>query len=108
MAQMFDSLITSKMRVRILMRVFLNQENHVYLRELVSQLSASPGHLNKELGLLKDAGLLSSEQDGRHINYRANEAHPLFPELQSMVRKSLGMDLIHDSIIERVGSLAKE
>ncbi|MES9899039.1 MAG: ArsR family transcriptional regulator [Sedimenticola sp.] len=105
MEQLFDALITSKMRVRILMRLFLNAENRTYLRELVSDFGASPGHVNKELGLLKDAGLLQSERDGRQINYRANTHHPLFPELHSMVRKSLGMDRILESIIERLGNL---
>lgn len=104
---MLDALITSKMRVRILMRLFLNQENHAYLRELVSEFGASPGHVNKELGLLMEAGLLSNEQDGRRVDYRANTEHPLFPELQSMVRKALGMDRVLDSIIERVGSLVE-
>ncbi|MES9904323.1 MAG: ArsR family transcriptional regulator [Sedimenticola sp.] len=105
MVQFFDALITSKMRVRILMRLFLNPENRTYLRELVSDFDASPGHVNKELGLLKDAGLLQSEQDGRQVNYRANTQHPLFPELHSMVRKSLGMDRILESIVERLGNL---
>ena len=31
---MLDSLFTSKMPIRILMRLFFNPESHVYLREL--------------------------------------------------------------------------
>lgn len=107
MVQIFDALITSKMRVHILMRLFLNPDNRAYLRELASEYEASPGHVNKELNSLRDAGLLRRERAGRQINYRANTSHPLFPELQSMVRKSLGMDRILDSIIERLGKLKK-
>jgi DNA-binding transcriptional ArsR family regulator len=105
MVPLFDALITSKMRVRILMRLFLNAGNQAYLRELASEFDASPGHVNKELQQLAAAGLLDTEQQGRQINYRANTTHPLFPELQSMVRKALGMDQVLDSIIHRLGDL---
>lgn len=104
---MFEGLITSKMRVRILMRLFLNPESRAYLRELTSEFEASPGHVRNELRQLSEAGLLCAEQRGRQINYYANINHPLFPELHSMVRKSLGMDRIIESIVERLGHLEK-
>lgn len=102
---MLDSLITSKMRVQILMRLFLNPEHRTYLRELAQDFHASPGHVRSELRQLADAGLLSSEREGRQVQYRAERSHPLFPELQSMVRKALGMDQIVDSIVERLGDV---
>ena len=105
MGSLFDALITSKMRVRILQRLFLDAANKAYVRELASEFHASPGHIKQELTQLLEAGLLQSEQNGRQINYKANEQHPLFPELQSMVRKALGMDRVLESIIDRLGSL---
>jgi hypothetical protein len=54
---------------------------------------------------LSAAGLLASEKDGRQVQYRADPSHPLFPELQSMVRKALGMGRILDSIVQRLGQL---
>ena len=102
---MFDGLITSKMRVQILMRLFLNPDTRAYLRELSNEFDASPGHLRTELQQLTKAGLLASEKDGRQVKYHAVRSHPLFPELQSMVRKALGMDRILESIIQRLGRL---
>lgn len=102
---MLDSLITSKMRVQILMRLFLDPSRQAYLRELANDFHASPGHVRSELTQLTAAGLLSSARQGRQVQYRADSTHPLFPELQSMVRKALGMDRILDSIIERLGAL---
>lgn len=102
---MFDGLITSKMRVQILMRLFLNPDTRAYLRELSNEFDASPGHLRTELLQLTKAGLLASEKDGRQVKYHAVRSHPLFPELQSMVRKALGMDRILESIIQRLGQL---
>ena len=102
---MLGSLITSKMRVQILMRLFLNPDSRAYLRELAQEFDASPGHVRSELQQLSEAGLLSSEKNGRQVEYRAERDHPLFPELQSMVRKALGMDRILDSILHRLGNL---
>lgn len=55
---MLDSLITSKMRVKILMRLFLNTKTRVYLRDLAKEFDASPGHVRSELRQLTRAGLL--------------------------------------------------
>lgn len=100
-----SSLISSKTRIKILMRLFLNPDQEAYLRELSNEFTISPSQVSGELQQLSDAGLLKSNKTGRQINYRANTEHPLFPELQSMVKKSLGMDKILESILERLGNL---
>ena len=87
------------------MRLFLNPKQKAYLRELSSEFGISPGQLSDELHSLSGAGLLSQDKNGRQVNYCANTKHPLFPELQSMVRKALGMDRILDSVIERLGNV---
>ncbi len=105
MNSLFNALITSKMRIRILIRLFLNPGQQAYLRGLAEEFGASTSQVREELHNLSEAGLLDCKKDGRQMNYRANPAHPLFPELQSMVRKSLGMDRIIESILERLGDL---
>ena len=87
------------------MRHFLNSREKVYLRELANEYDMSPGQLSSELHHMRDAGFLSQGKAGSKVEYRANTRHPLFPELQSMARKALGMDRIVDSIIERLGNL---
>lgn len=101
----FDGLITSKMRVKILMRLFLNPSQKTYIRELSDELNASSSQVSEELKKLTATGLLQTEKKGRQINYSANEEHALYPELHSMVKKSLGMDRILESILERLGDL---
>lgn len=103
--ELFNGLITSKTRIRILMRLFLNPEGDAYLRELANEFSVSPSQVKDELSQLGAAGLLESEKRGRQIHYRANTRHPLFPELHSMVHKALGMDRIIDSVVNRLGRL---
>lgn len=105
MLDVFNGLITSKVRARILMRLFLNPEQHAYLRELAKEFGVSPSHIKEELDNMSEAGLLSREKEGRQINYSANVGHSLFPELSSMVKKAMGMDRILDSILSRLGNL---
>ena len=105
MKSIFSGLITSKTRIKILMRLFLNPKQNAYLRELADEFNASPSQVREELRQLNDAGFLESHKNGRQIQYRANQKHPLFHELQSMVQKALGMDRILDSILERLGNL---
>lgn len=100
-----SSLITSKTRINILMRLFLNPNQQAYLRELANEFTVSTSQVSEELQQLSQAGLLKSNKAGRQINYHADTEHPLFPELQSMVKKALGMDQILESIIERLGNL---
>ena len=105
MNSIFDGIITSKTRINILMRLFLNPDQQAYLRELSREFSASPSVIKEELSNLSECGLLNQKRNGRQILYSANTKHPLFPELHSMVRKALGMEQILDSIISRLGSL---
>ena len=93
------------MRIRILMRLFLNPEQHAYVRELAKEFDVSSSQVSGELQQLTQSGLLTSAHQGKQINYQANTGHVLFPELQSMVKKALGMDQILESIIERLGNL---
>ena len=105
MKSLLQDLITSKTRIRILMRLFLNPSRHAYLRELAGEFDLSPSQIGEELKLLNNAGLLNKSKNGRQINYQANQKHPLFPELQSIVKKSLGIDHILESMINRQGNL---
>lgn len=107
MQSIFSGLITSRTRISILMRLFLNPEKQAYLRELSGEFGVSPSQVRDELRQLSDAGFLSTEKNGRQILYRANRNHPLYFELNSMVRKALGMDRIIESIIGRLGDLEK-
>lgn len=107
MKSIFSGLITSKTRIKILMRLFLNPKRQAYLRELADEFNASPSQVREELRQLNEAGFLESHKNGRQILYQANQNHSLFNELQSMVQKALGMDRILDSILERLGNLEK-
>ena len=73
---MLDALITSKTRVRLLVKFFLNPTMKSYLRELASEFEESTNSVRLELNRLKEAGLLESEAKGNLVMYNAKTTHP--------------------------------
>ena len=102
---MLGDIITSKTRIRLLTRFFLNPSSTAYLRELAAEFGVSTNGIREELKQMVDSKLMKCQKVGRQILYRANEEHALFPELRSMVKKSLGMDQVVESVLTRLGDL---
>ena len=78
---MLDSLITSKTRIKLLLKFFLNTSTHAYLRGLADEFGESTNALRLELNHLENAGLLKAENKGNRKVYHANSAHHLFYNL---------------------------
>lgn len=89
------------------MRFFFNPGTKAYLRELSKDLNVSTNAVREELNQLTKTKLLRSEKNGRNVYYAANDQHPLFPELKSMVSKVMGLDQVVESILTRLGDLEK-
>jgi len=104
---LFSGLIASKTRIKLLTRFFFNPQIRAYLRELAKELDVSTNAVREELNQLTKTQLLNSERNGRQVFYMANQAHPLYPELKSMVSKAMGIDQVIDSIVTRLGDLEK-
>ena len=105
MEDLFAGLISSKTRIKLLVRFFFNPMTRAYLRELAKEFNVSTNAVREELNQLAKSNLLKSEKNGRHVFYKANQDHPLFPELRSMVSKVMGLDQVIDSIVNRLGDL---
>ncbi len=103
---MLESLITSKTRIRLLLKFFSNDRTQAYLRGLAEEFSESTNAIRLELNRLSEAGLITSTPNGRKRMYRANARHPLYPELQSLTRKNLGLNHVSD-IIGKLGTVEK-
>jgi hypothetical protein len=104
---LLSGLISSKTRVKLLMRFFLNPQTRSYLRELAKEFDVSTNAVREELNQLTQTHLLKSEKIGRQVHYRANTEHVLFPELRSMVSKVLGVDHVVEGIVSRLGKVEK-
>ena len=102
---MIESLISSKTRVKLLLKFFLNEGTRGYLRGLETEFGESSNAIRLELNRLVKAGLLVDEQEGNKRMFRANPAHPLYEQLHQIVRKHLGLDRIVDTIVAQLGQL---
>lgn len=54
---------------------------------------------------MSNAGYLEKKQNGRSIFFSANKSHPFFPEIHSIVRKTLGIDQLIEDILESLGKV---
>jgi predicted transcriptional regulator len=86
-------------------RFFFNPKMRSYLRELANEFGISTNSVREELNQLTRTKLLKSEKNGRQVFYMANEAHPLFPELKSMVSKVMGIDQVIEGVVNQLGSI---
>lgn len=107
MDNLLSGLIASKTRIKLLIRLFFNPQAKSYLRELAKEFDVSTNSVREELNQLTKTGLLKSEKNGRQVYYMANTKHTLFPELKSMVSKTIGIDQVIDSIVTRLGHLER-
>jgi DNA-binding transcriptional ArsR family regulator len=102
---MLDTLITSKTRIKLLLKFFLNSNSRSYLRNLESEFGESTNSIRLELNKFEEAGLLTSEYDGNKKYFRANTKHPLFSDIHNILLKQIGFDKIIETVIQKLGNL---
>jgi len=102
---MLETLISSKTRVKLLLKFFLNSSTTDYLRNLEAEFGESTNAIRLELNRLEEAGMLSSFADGNKKKFQANKNHPLFKDIHNIVRKYVGLDQIIENVIERLGDV---
>ena len=104
---MLETLITSKTRLRLLLKFFVNIANKGYLNALANEFGESTNSVRKELNNLTEAGYLKFSNINNKVVYKANTGHPLFKELQKVVRRHLGLEQIVENIFKKIGSIKK-
>jgi DNA-binding transcriptional ArsR family regulator len=102
---MIEALISSKTRIKLLLKFFLNSDNRAYLRALEQEFGESTNGIRLELNRLEEAGLLLSDVQGNKKYYAANRGHPLFDPVQQLVLRTVGVDQILDKVIQRLGEV---
>ena len=102
---MLNSLITSKTRLRMLIKFFVSAANKGYLNGLANEFNESTNSIRKELNNLSDAGYLLKSKQNNRVIYKADTKHPLFKVLQKIVRQHLGLEEIVETVISRMGNL---
>ena len=102
---MLDSLITSKTRIKLLLKFFLNSQTKSYLRSLETEFGESTNSIRIELNKLENAGFLDTAIVGNKKMFFANIKHPLFYDLNNILKKFVGIDHIIDQVTTQIGDL---
>lgn len=102
---MLESLITSKTRVKLLLKFFLNSQTKSYLRGLETEFGESSNSIRVELNRLENAGLLSVASLGNKKMFFANTTHPLFNDINNILMKFIGIDQIIEQVTSQIGDL---
>lgn len=102
---LLESLITSKTRLKLIVKFFLNPNTRGYLRDLSKEFGESTNAIRVELNRLTDAGLLKTINDGRIKWYTANKQHTLFNDLHNIVKKYLGIDHLVEEVLKKIGTV---
>lgn len=102
---MLETLITSKTRVRLLMKFFLNHRTTSYLRDLASEFGESTNAIRLELNKMEKAGLLNTKRQGNKKLFTANRDHPLFNGIHQLLLHHTGIDHVVDNVVRNLGGL---
>ena len=104
---MIQTLISSKTRVKLLLKFFLNSNAKAYLRGLETEFGDSSNAIRLEINRFEQAGMLKSEMIGNKKMFQANVEHPLFNEVHSILMKYVGLDQIIENIVKRLGEVRR-
>jgi hypothetical protein len=102
---MLETLISSKTRVKLLLKFFLNSNAKAHLRGLETEFGESSNAIRLEINRFEQAGMLTSESIGNKKVFQANTKHPLFGELHNILRKQVGLDQVIENVVERLGDV---
>lgn len=104
---MIETLISSKTRVKLLLKFFLNSATKSYLRNLETEFGESTNAIRLELNKFEKAGMLETEFVGNKKLFKANTSHPLYKDINNIVFKYIGLDWIVDYVVSKLGELEK-
>lgn len=101
---MLADFLFGALRTRVLSALILHPDAAWHARELARRIGALPGSASRELVKLADAGILTRQQIGNQVHYRANPECPIFTELAGMLRKTSGMATVLTDALQPIAA----
>lgn len=92
-------------RSALLALFYGHTDESFYLRQLIRIVGAGHGALQRELQHLTEMGIVARRAQGNQVLYRANAQSPIFPEIKSLITKTVG---VHDAIRSALAPLGPE
>jgi predicted nucleotidyltransferase len=86
------SILKSKTRAAILETFFKDPEKEYYMRQLEEMTGYSVGNIRREMVRLQSGGIFHVRSMGNMRLYKLNKNYPLYDEIKSIVRKTVGIE----------------
>ncbi|MBM3319025.1 MAG: nucleotidyltransferase domain-containing protein [Candidatus Eisenbacteria bacterium] len=92
-------LLGSRVKAEILRLLFGPGAKELHVREIGRQAGLADATVRQELRRLTRLGIVGVRRDGNRVCYQANAAHPLYPDIHSLVLKTSGLvDVLRDAL----------
>jgi predicted nucleotidyltransferase len=88
---LLSDFVRSPVRAELLRVFFGLRRGELYRAELIDLMPFAKESVETQLNALKEMKLIVSEKDGNRVYYSANNLHPLYPDLRSIVLKTVGL-----------------
>lgn len=83
----------SEIRKKIILLFVYNQRKEFYLSEIARRVKTTPGTAQRELNRLLSQDFITFRKRGNLNIYRLNESYTLLPEIEAVVRKTIGIEV---------------
>jgi len=80
-----------KARLAVLAELTSSGNTGLHLREIARRAGLNSKTVMRELHAMRDAGILTAGRVGRQVIYRLNPDCPIYEELRSIIRKTVGL-----------------
>ena len=100
-----SALTTSKMRLKLLVKLFSHLDASGYLRGFAEEFGDSTNSVRIELGKRQEAGLIESFAERQNVIYRPNSKKTFNLELTKLVSKYLGYGQLVELVLKQLGNL---
>jgi len=80
-----------KARLAVISQLTQSGDTGLHLREIARRACLNSKTVMRELHAMRDAGILTAGRVGRQVIYRLNPDCPIYEELRSIIRKTVGL-----------------
>jgi len=99
---MLDLISKSKIRQRIILLFINNKGKEYYINQIAKIVGTSAGTTQRELNRLLKSSLITYERKGNLSLFKLNEKNPLLKEIESIVNKTIGLEIILKNEVKKL------
>jgi uncharacterized protein len=86
-----SKILSSRTRAEIFKLLYGYADEELHIREIARRTGLNDATIRQELLKLLKLDLVIDRKDSNRVYYRANKSNPLYPDIRSLVLKSIGM-----------------